>query len=157
MKENVIKKQQKFQFSPGEFYVRACALQICDNAKDCTSRSVRRFFFFKFNPEVLLSMRIFIDANLVTTRPIFFVFVIIISHTQAITIHYIYNSLQVTVIIYKKEIRESKIRDELMDDDERTRARSGLRMSYKAGKQMFKQASVLAHCRSRYTALNGSI
>ena len=156
MKENVIKKQQKFQFSPGEFYVPACALQICDNAKDGTLRSVRRFFF-KFNPEVLLSMRTFIDANLVTTRPIFFVFVIIISHTQTITIHYIYNSLQVTVIIYKKEIRESKIRDELVDDDERKRARSGLRMSYKAGKQMFKQAFVLAHCRSRYTALNGSI
>ena len=28
-----------------------------------------------------------------------------ISHTQAITIHYIYNSLQVTVIVYKKEIK----------------------------------------------------
>ena len=27
---------------------------------------------------------------------------IIISHTQIITIHYIYNSLQVTVIVYKK-------------------------------------------------------
>ena len=152
MKENVIKKRQKFQFSPGEFYVRACALRICDNAKDCTLRSARRFFFFKFNPEVLLSMTIFIDANLVTTRPIFFVF-FIISHTQTITIHNIYNSLQVTVIIYKKEIRESKIRDKLVDDDERRRVRSGLR----TGKQMFNQASVSARCRSRYTALNGSI
>ena len=98
-------------------------------------------------------MTIFIDANLVTTRPIFFVFFIIISHTQTITIHNIYNSLQVTVIIYEKEIRESKIRDKLVDDDERRRVRSGLR----TGKQMFKQASVSAHCRSRYTALNGSI
>ena len=31
------------------------------------------------------------------TMPFFF-----ISHTQTITIHYIYNSLQVTVIVYKK-------------------------------------------------------
>ena len=33
-------------------------MQICDNAKDFTSRSIRRFFFFKFNPEVLLSLTI---------------------------------------------------------------------------------------------------
>ena len=52
-------KSDQFRFSPSEFYFRACALQICDNAKDCTSRSVRRFlFFFKFNPEVLLSLTI---------------------------------------------------------------------------------------------------
>ena len=55
MKENVTKKRQEFRFSPGECYFRARALQICDNAKDCTSRSFMHFFF-KFNPEVLLSM-----------------------------------------------------------------------------------------------------
>ena len=32
----------------------------------------------------------------------------LISHTQTITIHYIYNSLQVTVIVYKKEIKEKE-------------------------------------------------
>ena len=32
---------------------------------------------------------------------IFFIF--FISHPQTITIHYVYNSLQVTVIVYKKE------------------------------------------------------
>ena len=31
-----------------------------------------------------------------------------ISHTQTITIHYIYNSLQVTVIVYKKEIKRKR-------------------------------------------------
>ena len=30
----------------------------------------------------------------------------LISHTQTITIHYIYNSLQVTVIVHKKEIKK---------------------------------------------------
>ena len=39
------------------------------------------------------------------TVPRFFfiyLFIFFLSHTQTITIHYIYNSLQVTVIIYKK-------------------------------------------------------
>ena len=31
-----------------------------------------------------------------------------ISHTQTITIHYIYNSLQVTVIVYNKEIKRKR-------------------------------------------------
>ena len=31
-----------------------------------------------------------------------------ISHPQTITIHYIYNSLQVTVIVYKKEIKRKR-------------------------------------------------
>ena len=57
--KKMLLKSDQFRFSPGEFYFRACALQICDNAKDCTSRSVRRFFFFlKFNPEVLLLLTI---------------------------------------------------------------------------------------------------
>ena len=30
-------------------------------------------------------------------------FIFFISHPQTITIHYVYNSLQVTVIVYKKE------------------------------------------------------
>ena len=40
----------------------------------------------------------------------FFFFFFCISHTQTITIHYIYNSLQVTVIVYKekKEINKKK-------------------------------------------------
>ena len=42
--KKMLLKSDKFQFSPGEFYFRACALRICDNAKDCTSRSVRLFF-----------------------------------------------------------------------------------------------------------------
>ena len=46
-------KSDQFRFSPGEFYFQACALQICDNAKDCTSRSVRGFFSL-----TILSMRI---------------------------------------------------------------------------------------------------
>ena len=45
MKENVTKRWQEFQFSPSEFYFWAHALRICDNAKDCTSRSVRHFLF----------------------------------------------------------------------------------------------------------------
>ena len=45
MKENVTKKRQEFRFSPGECYFRSCALRICDNAKDCTSRSFMHFFF----------------------------------------------------------------------------------------------------------------
>ena len=57
MKENVTKKRQEFRFSPGECYFRARALQICGNAKDCTSRSFVHFFF-NFNPEFLLSMTI---------------------------------------------------------------------------------------------------
>ena len=57
--KKMLLKSDQFWFSPGEFYFRACALWICDNAKDCTSRSVRRFFFFfKFNPAVLLSLTI---------------------------------------------------------------------------------------------------
>ena len=34
---------------------------------------------------------------------IIFFFIFFISHPQTITIHYVYNSLQVTVIVYKKE------------------------------------------------------
>ena len=33
----------------------------------------------------------------------FFYYYLFISHAQTITIHYIYNSLQVTVIVYRKE------------------------------------------------------
>ena len=44
VKENVTKKRQEFRFSPGECYFRARALWICDNAKDCTSRSFMHFF-----------------------------------------------------------------------------------------------------------------
>ena len=55
--KKMLLKSDQFRFSHSEFYFRACALQVCDNAKDCTSR---RFFFFslKFNPEVLLSLTI---------------------------------------------------------------------------------------------------
>ena len=44
--KKMLLKSNQFRFSPGEFYFRTCALQICDNAKDFTSRSIRRFFFF---------------------------------------------------------------------------------------------------------------
>ena len=42
-----------------------------------------------------------IDQYVVRLRQLFFFF--FISHTQTITIHYISNSLQVTVIVYKKK------------------------------------------------------
>ena len=56
--KKMLLKSDQFQFSPSEFYFRACGLRICDKAKDCTSRSVRPFFFLKFNPAVLLSLTI---------------------------------------------------------------------------------------------------
>ena len=42
------------------------------------------------------------NSNYKTIDP-FFYYYLFISHAQTITIHYIYNSLQVTVIVYRKE------------------------------------------------------
>ena len=53
------------------------------------------FWFFFFFPIVV--------SLLVLSYTFFFFFLNFISHTQTITIHYIYNSLQVTVIVYKKK------------------------------------------------------
>ena len=73
--KKMLLKSNQFRFSPGEFYFRTCALQICDNTKDCTSRSVRRFFFFfflKFKSWSVALADNLIDANLVITRKILF-------------------------------------------------------------------------------------
>ena len=71
--KKMLLKSDQFRFSPGEFYFRTCALQICDNAKDCTSRSVRRFFFFlKGQSWSVAFADNLIDANLVITRKILF-------------------------------------------------------------------------------------
>ena len=72
--KKMLLKSDQFRFSPGEFYFRTCALQICDNAKDCTSRSVRHFFFFFFKVQswsVAFADNL-IDVNLVITRKILF-------------------------------------------------------------------------------------
>ena len=57
-----------------------------------------RVFFF------LIQRIIFIGSRHVTFYYYYYYF-FIISHTQTIIVHYIYNSLQVTVIVYKKEIK----------------------------------------------------
>ena len=47
------------------------------------------------------------NSNYKTIDP-FFYYYLFISHAQTITIHYIYNSLQATVIVYRKEKKKEK-------------------------------------------------
>ena len=47
------------------------------------------------------------NSNYKTIDP-FFYYYLFISHAQTITIHYICNSLQVTVIVYRKEKKKEK-------------------------------------------------
>ena len=47
------------------------------------------------------------NSNYKTIDP-FFYYYLFSSHAQTITIHYIYNSLQATVIVYRKEKKREK-------------------------------------------------
>ena len=55
-----------------------------------------------------LIFRMSLNVSLKRHSSLFFIIIFFISNTQTITIHYIYNSLQVTVIVYKKEIKRKR-------------------------------------------------
>ena len=85
-------------------FLKICSLKFCDIWQN--------FYFYRTFNNKNFKMEVQ-QTNFVTHFFVFFVLFCFISHIQTITIHYIYNSLQVTVIVYKKEINKKKRKDKV--------------------------------------------